>query len=223
MKKIKRFKSFLSIIMVSAMVTVMAAACGSKEEEAAKPDQVETEVADEGLEPAEESEVDTAQAEAPAEEPQGAELERQRMLEYDKELGMTTETDVAATLGVPEEKLQELYSSVANAINEEYLAKYNITPSDFEWPSAKGGQGVPKPWIYLSDKVFQKMVFYADLPEDPVMDLAEYDLTEADSQTIELMDIIYRQIIAWIQNNGYSELAIVNVWHSIILKHVTIG
>lgn len=225
----KRFKQFVSIFMVVAIVIAMTAACGDKEEVAAEPEQATIESED-----AKADAEETARAEGPAEdaetpeenateevemteEQKAAEAEREAMMNYAKEIQGFDVEEFNPVSGIPEEKLQELYSAIQNAVKEEYLVKYNVAPSDFQWPSNEGGKGVPKPWMYLNEKVDDKLLFY----EDPVMDLQKYDLTEADSQTIELMDIIYRQIIAWIENNGYADLMSVK-WHKMILENVTI-
>lgn len=218
----KYLKRYLSVIMVVTMVIAMTAACGAKENaNESDGSETKTEVADVESEPEIEpdagvedvqAEVDVTDVESEPAMTETDAAERQRLL------GTTEVIDEVSVLGVPEEKLQELYSAIANAVKEEYLIKYNIAPSDFQWPSNEGGKGVPKPWMYLNDKVSEKILFF----EEPVLDLAKYDLTEADSQTIELMDIIYWQIMSWIETNGYLDLMSVK-WHKIVLDHVVIG
>lgn len=231
MNSIKRFEAAVGIFLVIAIVTMMVVACGGKSEEPAEPDQTATEAEDVANETENEAvDEDTADIEESAEnatedtemteEQKAAEAERQAMLKYNEEiLGLDMEEfDSAANLGVPEEKLQELYSAIENAVKVEYLEKYNIEVSNFEWPpSTSSGKGEPKPWAYLNGKMEQKML---NFNEEPEMDLSIYALT--DSQTTELMDCIYRQIVNWVQTNGYYSLSFSTNWQEIVLQHVVI-
>lgn len=122
----RKFKRFLSIMMVAVMVIAMAAACGKKEEKAAEP--VEGEKV--------EAEKETEQAEAEENAADEQQAEETEAGEAVNEYGFT------------ESQVQSLYDCIGEAVLEEYLQPNNITPSEFVWPDASRSI-----WEYLYDRL----------------------------------------------------------------------
>lgn len=190
MKKRRIFTLFLVLIMVCAL----AAGCGGKDEDAGdQEDPKKTEASDN--QPADKQEQDVADEQQPV-EPEVSEEENETYA-------------AAAAFGIPEEKVQELYSKVSESIKNEYFAKYNISAEDFEWPTNESGEGNPVPWIYLQEKVYQKVMnLKGGLVEENV-DPKEYNL---DEELTDLMNCIYSAISDWLEVNNYNAFSPLVPW-----------
>lgn len=103
----RKFKRFLSIMMVAVMVIAMAAACGKKEEEAAEPEKKE----DTKVEAEKEAESDNQQANA----------------------GGNGTNEEMSVYGVTERELQDWYDIIESNMITEYIEPNNI--KDFQWPT----------------------------------------------------------------------------------------
>lgn len=119
----RKFKRFLSILMVVAMVIAMAAACGKKEEAAE-------------LEKKEDTKVEVEKETEPAEAEENAADEQQ--------------VDDVVDVAVPDENLgdediRELKVTIKDAVINEYIIPNGIAKETFSWP-----EGSSIAWEYCS-------------------------------------------------------------------------
>ncbi len=227
-------KRFFCIAIAAAIVIVMAAACGSKKEDSAEQEETKAEVSEEQTEEPEAQEEESEEEETDVKEEQeenaemteeqkAAQDEKEELLRALKERGeepnMDYVYDPVDMLHASEEQLQELYDAVKTAVTEEYLVKYNISPSEFEWPENQGGEGTPKPESYLENKILEKAKTSWETDEEVDGDPAAYNI---DQQTADLMDCVYRPIVNWARSNNCDKLAVgMTSWSIIIAQHVT--
>lgn len=225
MNSIKRFKCFFGFFMVIVMVTVMAAACGSKKEGATEPDLAETEVEvsdAESEESVDEPKTESDEASETSESAQ-SQTEWETINRYDEELGIEVDYgDYVAYLDIPEEKMQELYDMIEQSVREGYLTKYNIAPEEFKWPENNGGNGDPDPWMYLQKIVEQKAFHLQDgRTDEPRKEPDKYNL---DEQLTDLMNCTYDAIANWMQSNSNNDDVLIMcaaIWHKIVIPNVT--
>ena len=120
----RKFKRFLSIMMVAVMVIAMAAACGKKEEAA---DKSETKV---------EAEKETEQVEENVADDQQKSKELSEDDEEKNEFGFTAD------------QIESLLISIQMAVLTEYLEPNQIDPSEFNWPDSLAVE-----WRYLDSRL----------------------------------------------------------------------
>ena len=139
-------KRIFSIIIIMVMVCAMAAAgCGKKEETTKNKDEPKQE----------ETKKEEADKAEPEKDAEAVDDEKQEEVKDDSSKPADL-SEASAEMGVSEEKVQELHNIVKGILEEKYFPKYNISPEEFEWPSAKASEEESSSWIYLQVKVQKK-------------------------------------------------------------------
>lgn len=212
--------------MAVAMVIVMTAACGSKED-MVELEEKKTDVSEEQAEEPE-TEESNAQEEEPvddtaemSEEERAVQEERETINRYSEEvLGIdpNEHKDAVELLGLPEDTMQQLYDMVEQSVRERYLTKYNISPQNFTWPENIGGKGEPKPWGYLGERLRQKAIQMLGGNDDSNTELETFYI---DQQTAELMDCLFDDIVSWGESINLDPLMMgATNWNEIIIPNV---
>lgn len=125
----RKFKRFLSIMMVAAMVIAMAAACGKKEE-AADPEKKE------------DTKVEAEKETEPAEAEENAADEQQKSKE------LSEDDEEKNEFGFTADQIESLLISIQMAVLTEYLEPNQIDPSEFNWPDSLAVE-----WRYLDSRL----------------------------------------------------------------------
>lgn len=105
-----------------------------------------------------------------------------------------------------DEELQEIYSSIQEAVKREYLDPNGIEPKDFKWPKSFDLDGFDEDnaWLYfdyisamyMSTGKFTADGFTADMPSE---------------QNQQLMNAVLNGMIAWDQSSGNNDFGLIKI------------
>ena len=145
----RKFKRFLSIMMVAAMVIAMAAACGKKEEAAAPEElEVETEV-------------------TVSEGTKGTKEDAQQKEETASNEKMKSEADT-----LTDDDIQNLKASIRDTVISEYIEPNNMSIEEFAWPDSSDSEA----WEHFAKLVEYSKIEYETGAKMPK---SESELTDA--------------------------------------------